>query len=315
MERTADFRAAASARSRAARQAAAVLAEEQLASGQPPSQPVARRPAAPSEFVSQALEILEAIGTVRQFLVQSESAYIDASRHIASQASGMDEAARDEIDREASLYLKSCGERIAALDGVLNTLTAERAVGGQLLEHYRGIARYLYEQLQEIASLLGDMQAVRMARARERFADAAAGVKEPAADPLSASIHSATTDRTADERGFVDESELDLDEEERQLLEDEGQVLLEEYEEQVRNAERKVMEIAQLHEMFSNKVLQQAEEIEHLHATYIESTENVKLGNRELIQATRRGVDSRVMILLFLVVLSFGLLFLDWYDG
>ena len=41
---------------------------------------------------------------------------------------------------------------------------------------------------------------------------------------------------------------------------------------------------------------------------------NVELGNKELSQAIQRNSSSRTFLLLFLFVLTFSILFLDWYN-
>ena len=46
----------------------------------------------------------------------------------------------------------------------------------------------------------------------------------------------------------------------------------------------------------------------------VEATKNVELGNKELSQAIQRNSSSRTFLLLFLFVLTFSILFLDWYN-
>ncbi|GAB2256970.1 hypothetical protein Droror1_Dr00023029 [Drosera rotundifolia] len=46
----------------------------------------------------------------------------------------------------------------------------------------------------------------------------------------------------------------------------------------------------------------------------VEATRNMELGNKELSQAIQRNNSSRTFILLFLFVLTFSVLFLDWYS-
>ncbi|CAM8984076.1 unnamed protein product [Rhodiola kirilowii] len=46
----------------------------------------------------------------------------------------------------------------------------------------------------------------------------------------------------------------------------------------------------------------------------VEATKNVELGNKELSQAIQRNSSSRTFLLMFLFVLTFSVLFLDWYS-
>ena len=75
-----------------------------------------------------------------------------------------------------------------------------------------------------------------------------------------------------------------------------------------------VVKIAELQEIFTEKVLQQKDDIDLLAATAVSSTENVKDGNEELRKAIQNQASIRVYILFFLLVMSFSLLFLDWYN-
>jgi syntaxin 18 len=115
----------------------------------------------------------------------------------------------------------------------------------------------------------------------------------------------------------VDDSveDLKLDEQERLILEEENKLLqnkLETNVDQARKIEKKVMEISELQQVFALKVAEQIELIDHNYQSVLQAHANVERGNRELQQATRRGVDFRVCVLLFIIVAGFSLLFLDW---
>lgn len=114
----------------------------------------------------------------------------------------------------------------------------------------------------------------------------------------------------------IEEAEdLQLDEQERLILEEENKLLqnkLETNVDQARKIEKKVMEISELQQVFALKVAEQIELIDHNYQSVLQAHANVERGNRELQQATRRGVDFRVCVLLFIIVAGFALLFLDW---
>ncbi|GFY63874.1 syntaxin-18 [Trichonephila inaurata madagascariensis] len=78
--------------------------------------------------------------------------------------------------------------------------------------------------------------------------------------------------------------------------------------------EGKVVEIGRLQEILSEKVLQQDQDINRISDTVMGTTENIKEGNEELREAMKKNAGFRVWILFFLIVLSFSLLFLDWYS-
>ncbi|XP_007946982.1 syntaxin-18 [Orycteropus afer afer] len=85
--------------------------------------------------------------------------------------------------------------------------------------------------------------------------------------------------------------------------------------EEVRQIEGKVVEISRLQEIFTEKVLQQEAEIDSIHQLVVGATENIKEGNEDIREAIKNNAGFRVWILFFLVMCSFSLLFLDWYDS
>lgn len=102
-----------------------------------------------------------------------------------------------------------------------------------------------------------------------------------------------------------------------QLLDDETralQVELNSLLDSVQEIETKMVEMSALNHLMSTHVLQQAQQIELLYEQAVEATKNVELGNKELSQAIQRNSSSRTFLLLFLFVLTFSILFLDWYN-
>jgi len=75
-----------------------------------------------------------------------------------------------------------------------------------------------------------------------------------------------------------------------------------------------VVKIAELQEVFTEKVLQQSGDIEIIGRNAMATTENIKDGNEELRKAIQNQASVRVYVLFFLLVMSFSLLFLDWYN-
>ena len=74
------------------------------------------------------------------------------------------------------------------------------------------------------------------------------------------------------------------------------------------------MKIAELQSIFTEKVLEQSDVIENVHKEAVISTENIKGGNEEVRKAIQNKASYRVYILFIILVFSFSLLFLDWYN-
>lgn len=83
---------------------------------------------------------------------------------------------------------------------------------------------------------------------------------------------------------------------------------------QARGLEQSVAKIGTLQRVFATKLSEQAEQISHIHHTIVGATDAVSRGNDQLAQAAAHGVDFRVFVLLFLLVCSFALIFLDNYE-
>jgi len=84
--------------------------------------------------------------------------------------------------------------------------------------------------------------------------------------------------------------------------------------EEVRRVEKGVVKIAQLQEIFTEKILEQEVSVDLLQTTAQGTTENVKDANEEIREAMKQNAGLRVWVLFFLLVLGFTLLFLDWYN-
>ncbi|XP_035209227.1 syntaxin-18-like [Stegodyphus dumicola] len=120
-----------------------------------------------------------------------------------------------------------------------------------------------------------------------------------------------------DEYLSLDSANVEFSPEELQMFEEENQRLYEDMNtlvDEVREIEGKVVEIGRLQEILSEKVLQQDQDINRISDTVMGTTENIKEGNEELREAMKKNAGFRVWILFFLIVLSFSLLFLDWYS-
>ena len=114
-----------------------------------------------------------------------------------------------------------------------------------------------------------------------------------------------------------EEEEEGLSPEEASMMEMENEKLMDHLsslENQVDQVQSKVVKIAELQSIFTEKVLQQAEGLEKVAEEAVASTENVKEGNEAIRQAIQNKASYRVYILFIILVFSFSLLFLDWYN-
>lgn len=66
--------------------------------------------------------------------------------------------------------------------------------------------------------------------------------------------------------------------------------------------------------LFFPQVTLQQSDIDRIANTVVGVTENVKDANDQIREAIQRNAGLRVYILFFLLVMSFSLLFLHWYN-
>ncbi|KAL8051256.1 hypothetical protein ABFX02_06G136300 [Erythranthe guttata] len=274
-----------------------------------------------SSFTKSALTTLESIGALEQFLMKHKKDYVDVHRTT--------EQERDSIEHEVTVFIKACKEQIDVLKNSINDEEANSKgwlgirsdnLNADTIAHKHGVVLILSEKLHSVTSQFDQLRALRFQEAINRVT------------PRRKPKRSVTTNNNAESTSTgnmgpteVNNSEVrqtdDVQAEpirmQQQLLDDETrtlQVELASMLDAVQETETKMVEMSALNHLMSTHVLQQAQQIEFLYEQAVEATKNVELGNKELSQAIQRNSSSRTFLLLFLFVLTFSILFLDWYN-
>jgi len=113
------------------------------------------------------------------------------------------------------------------------------------------------------------------------------------------------------------EDDFHLDKSQEQMLTTENVLLQRELDclvDQVKVVEGQVVVLQEAQQILAKHVMEQKETIEEIKTTVIDARGNVKKGNVQLRKASDRGVGFRIMVMMFLISLSFTLLFLNWYS-
>lgn len=111
--------------------------------------------------------------------------------------------------------------------------------------------------------------------------------------------------------------ENDLTEQELLSLESENDFLYDELTSQmqeVKQIEGEVIEVSKLTQIFAENIVSQLSSIETIHKSAVETNSNLTTGNENIKEAMKKNAALRLWILFIIVVLSFTLLFLDWYN-
>lgn len=269
-------------------------------------------------FARKTKEVVENITKLRDFLLKHRHDYINAAGHLTGEASQLTEQDRDQIDVEAQKYMKACSTLIANLriEGSKEQVTDQQRI------HREAVYGLLEGYLRDVCKLYSQQRAVRIKRVVEKkrisrlqSETSRLGIKPY--EPLKYEDSNAVTannEANADQGDAIDEhltaEELQMFEEENRQLFSNMSTLVDE----VRQIEGRVVELSRLQEVFTERVLEQAGNIERIQDTLVGSTENVREGNEQIREAIKSNAGFRVWILFFLVVCSVSLLFLDWYS-
>ncbi|XP_061583756.1 syntaxin-18 [Cololabis saira] len=282
-----------------------------------------------SGFSQRAKEVITNITKLKDFLLQHRKDYVSAGSLISSDLTRMTDSERDQIDQDAQIFMRTCSEAIKQLRSEVE----KQAAPVQIKEHRGAVLDLIEMYLRGVCKIYSEQRAIRVKRMvdKKRLSRLVPEhpsrvekkvevepteekiVKEESSERSSSEVQSNSV--SVWEEGRVED---ELSPEEIQMFEQENQRLVSEMNslvDEVKQIEGKVVEISRLQEIFAEKVLQQETEIDSIHQLVVGATENVKEGNEDIREAIKNNAGFRVWILFFLVMCSFSLLFLDWYDS
>lgn len=283
----------------------------------------------------QCTSIVKSIGQLKELLMENRDAYIMGE---VGGGKGLSQADMDTIDASADHICLKCSELIQSYNTIIDK--TKLSEGGR--EHYYLVGSGLKAYLKKVLSIHSEMRAVRVKRQVHLTSLAKLEVNSRVSRNNQITLPNSSGLNTPNSRSQGKKSLADLQEksysaaaikksktwdssdedeelspEEAQMLEQENSQLIEQLNNlsnQVDQTASKVLKISELQEIFSEKVLQQSSDIEQIHAQAVSTTENVKEGNEAVRQAIQNQASYRVIVLFVLLVFSFSLLFLDWYN-
>ncbi|XP_040094282.1 syntaxin-18 isoform X2 [Oryx dammah] len=248
----------------------------------------------------------------------------------------MTDTERDQIDQDAQTFMRTCSEAIQQL----RTQAHKEIHSQQVKEHRTAVLDFVEDYLKRVCKLYSEQRAIRVKRVvdKKRLSKLEPEPNAKTRESMSSEKVSQSPSKDSEEKPIPEEypekvpveaqpelgswgdgkGEDELSPEEIQMFEQENQRLIGEMNslfDEVRQIEGKVVEISRLQEIFTEKVLQQEAEIDSIHQLVVGATENIKEGNEDIREAIKNNAGFRVWVLFFLVMCSFSLLFLDWYDS
>ncbi|CAG8636783.1 9822_t:CDS:2 [Ambispora gerdemannii] len=249
---------------------------------------------------------------------------------------------RDDIDLHAKVIMQKCMDRIKKLEeaeeGVgVNTARQNSIMSNPLLKilpnlrtpeehdiiaaHRSSVTWFLNMQLMQASKIQKDLQESRIRKEIEKRERSLLKptTNKPTTPPLVLREFSDEKDSSKNKENNVDTNvitsedddiEQHLSAEQKMMLELENETMMKELDQ----AEKALLEISNLQSVLSSHLAVQTQQTDRLYAEAIATTDRVQEGNLMLIKARQRAQDARKGILIFLILASFILLFLDWYD-
>lgn len=269
--------------------------------------------------LTKAREIVKQISNLRDFLNDNRKAYVNVISHF-SNSNNISDHDREQIDTNAQDIMNTCSKLIQDL----KQECAKRIQTKQHAEHYANVILLTENYLKFIGKKYAEQKAVRIKRALDNRKisklelELAKQSKQKPVE-LDSPIETVKQPPTTiiPDKSLPINPEDQLSSEEMQMFESENEFLFNELNtisEEIQQIESKVVHISELQEVFTEKVLQQEKDIERIATTVVGATENMKDANDQIRQAIQRNAGLRVWVLFFLLVMSFSLLFLDWYN-
>lgn len=272
--------------------------------------------------IATAKDIVKKIAQLEQFLLDNKAAYLNVINYLSTNKT-MTEIDRQKVDTMAEDIINNCCVLINEYKKEISSIPKSN----QREEHYQNVIGSLERYLKNVSKIYTEAKAVRVKRVIETHKlsklETKPTYKKKENEDLPKRINSDICNEELPAKKELKipnvpvDYENQLSAEEMQMFETENELLYNELNslsDEVKQMESKVVHIAELQELFTEKVLQQQSDIERIATTVVGSTENMKEANEQIRQAIQRNAGLRVYILFFLLVMSFSLLFLDWYN-
>lgn len=267
-------------------------------------------------YLLRAKEILKQLTAFKDLLNENRKSYINVINHFST-GKQMSDKDREELDKNAKSILQSCTHIIVRMKKNFPKTNSK-----QCLEHYNNVILSLENYVKIVSRLYAEQKAIRIKRALD-IRKIGKLELDTSKENMKESMFEVEPGVTPTKIKNIPDMALPINPddqpsaEEIQMFESENELLfndLSSLSEEVRQIEKKVVYIAELQEQFTEIIVEQEKDIERIASNVVGSTANVKDANEQIRQAIQRNAGLRVWILFFLLVISFSLLFLDWYN-
>ncbi|KAJ2231582.1 hypothetical protein H4R99_004082 [Coemansia sp. RSA 1722] len=241
------------------------------------------------------------------------------------------DATLEKISHEENEKTDSAKVLLKRLVGALDPRNAsrqpDRAADGSVLSlslskhdlvaaHQSSVIWWLNSLLQKTNKIHAEMQEVYLRQKLERQRGLLSRQQQ---QQLAGTTNTTGGTATESEQAEKDQEEMlsHLSQQELKMLQEENRTMLNEFEsalDQVRETQRSLVEISTLQTQLANELNTQMQQTERLYSEAVGALDAVSQGNEYLVSARKHQAGARKWVLIMFVVLSFVLLFLDWFD-
>lgn len=256
---------------------------------------------------------------MKSYLTKYGHDYLDTYGYLPGACIMTDER-RNKLDADVEEFIDSCHEKIKILQSEIYLGSAS----AQVIEHRETVIRIVRRILNDLFNYFNHLKTTKIVRHMEKQKfdriERASGKISPSQSLLSIeseTIDSESIDDCHHQSIIAAEHHAPIEQYEIQALALENSKILDELmtlDDEVKLIGKKVVQISKLQELFTEKVMEQAIDLNNLHETAIRSSENVREGNDLIRDAMMKNASTRVFILFYIITLGFTILFLDWYN-
>lgn len=198
-----------------------------------------------NEFIFQAKEITTQITKLRDFLLENRNAYIHFGGHIADSVL-MTDAERDIIDATAQRIINTC---INLLSNFKKRFLRQ-SYRPQMQEHFEALFDLIESYLKLVCKIYSEQKAIRVKRSLE--------LRTVSKLHTETKKHKVVQQNNIEESNSYVQNDEEISKEDMQMFEAENEQLYNELNnltDEVQQIESKVVHIAELQEIFTEKVL------------------------------------------------------------
>jgi syntaxin 18 len=259
----------------------------------------------------EAKNITTNISILKNFLNENKSFYIQPN-YLLYQNEPTCENDFQNFEDQAESVIKRCSDSIHTLKR--NTLNQDH--NKQYREHLENMFQLIESYLKDVCKIYSEQKAIRVKRILQKKNYSQLCSPE-------ASLTGKSTKQKYNEN--LDEEinkpapiiANDLSEQDLMELEKENEFLYDNLaiqNEEIRKIESEVIEVSKLTQIFTENIVSQLKIAENVQKLAVETNSNLTSGNQNITEAMKKNAALRLWVLFIIVVLSFTLLFLDWYN-